>query len=140
MIWIVRLWPCGFGFAEKPAMFVLDLIQLMKGKRFSTVDREIRGYLPEFPFSLTHLVPPQNSCRLSMMVTFRVTRMRDCSVRRSIRAQGGGAVVAAGERASGRGGTRDWGVGCRLRKGVERMRRPGLPGGGPGRRAPESKR
>ena len=38
--------------------------------------------------------------------------MRDGSVRRSIQEQGGGAVVAAGERPSGRGITRDWGFGA----------------------------
>ncbi|WP_296407846.1 response regulator transcription factor [Zoogloea sp.] len=58
-------------------------------------------------------IPPrQNSCRLSMMLNLGATRMRDGSVRRSIQEQSGGAVVAAGERPSGRGITRDWGFGA----------------------------
>jgi hypothetical protein len=56
--------------------------------------------------------PRQNSCRLSMMLNLGATRMRDGSVRRSIQEQSGGAVVAAGERPSGRGITRDWGFGA----------------------------
>ncbi len=64
-------------------------------------------------YVVTLSVPPrQNSCRLSMMLNLGATRMRDGSVRRSIQEQSGGAVVAAGERPSGRGITRDWGFGA----------------------------
>jgi len=76
-----------------------------------------RGGIPLNPARVNAIArdlgpPRQNSCRLSMMLKLGATRMRDGSVRRSIQEQGGGAVVAAGERPSGRGITRDRGFGA----------------------------
>ena len=45
----------------------------------------------------------QNSCRLDKKLNLGATRRRNGTVRRSIQEQGGGEVVAAGERRSGRG-------------------------------------
>ena len=49
-----------------------------------------------------------------MILNLGAIRMNDGAVRRSILEQGGGAVVAAGERRCGRGGKRDWTAGARL--------------------------
>ena len=56
--------------------------------------------------------PRQTSCRLDIIFNLGAIRMKDGTVRRSIQEQGGGAVVAAGERQCGRGVTRDWGFGA----------------------------
>ena len=56
--------------------------------------------------------PRQNSCRPDMIWNLGAIRMNDGSVRTSIQEQSGGAVAAAGERRSGRGGERDWSVGA----------------------------
>ena len=51
-----------------------------------------------WPVDVVASPPRQNSCRLLMMLNLGATRMRDGTVRRRIQEQGGGAVVAAGER------------------------------------------
>jgi CheY-like chemotaxis protein len=56
--------------------------------------------------------PRQNSCRPDMILNLGAIRMKDGTVRRSIQEQGGGEVVAAGERQCGLGGERDWSVGA----------------------------
>jgi len=51
-----------------------------------------------------------------MMLNLGATRMRDGTVRRRIQEQGGGAVVAAGERRDRRSFTRSWGFGADIGK------------------------
>ena len=70
-------------------------------------DEDLKSIAVGFP-------PRQNSCRLDMILNLGAIRMKDGSVRRSIQEQGGGAVVAAGERQCGRGGEGDWRVGADL--------------------------